>query len=98
MERQSAKVPSGIQLGNQWVRQVEIRPLNGYDEQMLAEKGSLPPFLKTTLLLERVASFDESDRNLNVPRLGPRAGTGRPHRADPANQKKHFWRHPPMRT
>jgi hypothetical protein len=59
VQRQPAFIPNGFPLGDFWVRQAEIRQLNGYDEQLLAQTSSLSPFFRTTLLLERVVTFGE---------------------------------------
>lgn len=69
MERQIALFPNGFKVDDLWVRQAEIRQLNGYDEQLLAEKNSLPSFFKTTFLLERIVNFGKLTNKLDVPQL-----------------------------
>lgn len=66
MKHQPAPIPNGFLVGDLWVRQAEIRQLNGYDEQLLAKiHGYFSP-VKTTLLLERVTSFGELTQKLDL--------------------------------
>jgi hypothetical protein len=66
VERQPASIPNGFPLGDLWVRQVEIRQLNGYDEQILAQTKHIPPFFRTSLLLERVVTFGKLKDKLDL--------------------------------
>ena len=60
------QVPNGFQMGNTWVRHVDIRELNGYDEELIASiQDYFPPF-KTSLLLSRVAKFSNITHKLDV--------------------------------
>ena len=66
MERLPAFIPNGFPLGDLWVRQAELRQLNGYDEQILAETNSYSLPFRTTLLLERVVTFGELTEKLDL--------------------------------
>ncbi len=66
MKRLAAQIPNGFLAGDSWVRQAEIRELNGFDEQHLAFSQSYFPPFRTTLLLERVVSFSSSPKKLDL--------------------------------
>jgi hypothetical protein len=66
LERQPALLPHGFQLGDLWIHAAEIRPLNGYDEQVLAENAHLHPLLRIDSLLQRVVSFGQFTEKINL--------------------------------
>lgn len=57
MELTIVTIPHGIPINGSWLRQVGLRELNGYDEQLLAEASNYPLPFRTTALLERVIKF-----------------------------------------
>ena len=52
-------IPHGIAIDDSWVQKVEVREINGYDEQLLTEIRDYPIPFKTTALLGRVIGFGE---------------------------------------
>jgi hypothetical protein len=74
VKRLVAQVPHGFQVGNTWIRHVDIRELNGYDEQLIASSQNYFPPFKTSLLLANIVKFNtqpqldpyEVTRNLSV--------------------------------
>ncbi len=66
MERLTAPIPNGFPVGDLWVHHAEIRPLNGYDEQSLFETHNFSAPFKTTMLLERVATFGSITEKLDL--------------------------------
>lgn len=50
-------LPHGFASNGSWIRKVELRPLNGFDEQYVAEIIDLPAFIRTTHILQRVITF-----------------------------------------
>jgi hypothetical protein len=66
VERQTAFLPNGFLLNDTWVHQAEIRQLNGYDEQTLAQKVVPSSFFKTNLLLESVVTFGKSGEKIDT--------------------------------
>lgn len=64
VERAIVKIPHGFLSNGSWIRQAQLRQLNGYDEEYLAETRELPIPLRTTGLLKRIVKFEnmkESD-------------------------------------
>ena len=51
-------IPHGISIDGSWFQQVTLRELNGYDEQQSAEMINYPLPFRTTVLLARVARFE----------------------------------------
>ena len=66
MERITAPIPIGFKVGNSWIRQAELRQLNGYDEQTLTEIRSYPLSFRTTFLLETIVTFGKLPRKLGL--------------------------------
>jgi hypothetical protein len=66
MERSKVVVglPHGFVSDECCIRQVELRQLNGYDEQYISETRNLPSFLRATRILERAARLIQTNCNI----------------------------------
>jgi hypothetical protein len=53
-------IPHGFSNNGSWLRKAEMRQLNGYDEQYLAEIDNYPLPVRTTALLERIVKFGKA--------------------------------------
>lgn len=66
MKRIAAQIPNGFQIDNTWIKQVQIRELNGHDEQLIASTQNFFPPFKTSLLLRRVTKFTNLSHKLDL--------------------------------
>lgn len=63
----TAEIPHGFQAGPVWIKQVKIRELNGYDEQLIDSFQNFFSPYKTSLLLERIImEFSNSPQQLDL--------------------------------
>jgi hypothetical protein len=57
MDLAAITIPHGILIDGFWLRQVELREMNGYDEQILLDMSRYPLPFKTTALLGGLVKF-----------------------------------------
>jgi hypothetical protein len=66
VERLTAPIPNGFPVGDLWVREAEVRSLNGFDEQLLAACRDSSVSFKISMLLERVVTFGKLTLKLDI--------------------------------
>jgi hypothetical protein len=61
-------IPHGVPVdsNNSWLRQVELREITGYDEQLLAHTKHYPLPFRSSILLQSVLQISNSDSLLNA--------------------------------
>jgi hypothetical protein len=59
-------IPHGVSVDNSWLRQVKVKEITGYEQQLLAETRHYPLPFRSSALLQRVLQIINSDILVNA--------------------------------